>query len=687
MTRRPHDEEEQLRSVALQNAKSILAARQRAEQELIQAKEALELRTTELAYSLSTMRATLESTTDGILVTEDDGRVVDFNDTYVKMWRIPGDVMDARHHRRILEFVSEQVRDPAQFISRIDEIYSQAPPESFDVLELTDGRIFERLSKPRFIGEKRVGRVWSFRDVTERRQARREHAYLAAIVASSTDGIISKGLDGIITSWNAAAVRIFGYEANEAVGKPIKLIIPAELAGEEETLLARLRRGERVEQFETVRVRKDGRRINVSLTISPVLDGSGQIIGASKIVRDTTEREQLLAREREARGRAEEASRLKDEFLATVSHEVRTPLNAILGWAKLLQMGTMDEAKSRHAALVIERNARAQAQVIEDLLDVSRIIAGKLRLDIQTLMPSAAIESALESVRPMAEAKGVELHAALDAQAGPISGDSSRLQQIVWNLLSNAIKFTPGGGRVDVRLERINSHLEIAVSDTGEGLSPEFLPHAFDRFRQADASASRTSGGLGLGLAIVRQLVELHGGVVTAESAGIGCGATFTVRLPLRAVHRQRQESERTRPKPAGGTTSGPLPSLVGVRVLVVDDENDARDLLREALEQCGAEVRDARSVKQALDHVQQWRPNVIVSDIGMPEEDGYALIHQVREWEKEVGTWIPAVALTAYARGEDRVRALRSGYQVHVSKPIEPMEFVLLVAGLLRAK
>ncbi|HYE76022.1 MAG TPA: PAS domain S-box protein, partial [Blastocatellia bacterium] len=340
------------------------------------------------------------------------------------------------------------------------------------------------------------------RDITEQRRAEQSQAYLAAIVESSDDAIVGKTLEGIITSWNRGAEKIFGYTEQEAIGQPIYLIIPPERYPEEEMILSKLRKGERIEHFETIRQRKDGRLINISVTISPIRNRAGQIIGASKIARDVTEikrgqieRQQLFEREQAARARAEEASRLKDDFLATVSHELRTPLNAILGWSKLLQAGRLDQTGVARATETILRNAEAQNRLIEDILDVSRIITGRLRLNVSNIELVPVIEAALESVRPAAEAKGVRLHRILDTTAGIVSGDSERLQQVVWNLLSNAIKFTPRDGQVQVRLERVASHLEIIVSDTGIGIKEEFLPYVFDRFRQADASSTRQHGG------------------------------------------------------------------------------------------------------------------------------------------------------------------------------------------------
>lgn len=522
------------------------------------------------------------------------------------------------------------------------------------------------------------------RDITEQKRAEEIQAYLAAIVESSDDAIVGKTLESIITSWNQGAERIFGYTAEEAIGRSIHLIIPPERHHEEEMILDKLRRGERIEHFETVRRRKDGRLIDISVTISPIKDRSGRIVGASKIARDITEikkgeaeRRQLLEREKAARAKAEEASRLKDEFLATVSHELRTPLNAILGWARLLSAGKLDADGAARAVETIMRNVEAQNRLIEDILDVSRIITGKLRLNVSSVELMPLIEAVLESMRPAAEAKGVKLLSRLDASAGVVSGDSERLQQIVWNLISNAIKFTPKGGQVMVRFERVDSHLEIVVSDTGIGISAEFLPYVFDRFRQADSSITRTHGGLGLGLAVVRHLVELHGGMVRVESAGEGQGATFTVSLPLMPTYRASSAVEnRIQQEPSFIAVT----SLKGVIALIVDDEPDTRELLVATLEQYGAQVKSAGSVTQALSLLETEQPDIIVSDIGMPETDGYELIKTIRQR----GIQIPAIALTAYARAEDRIRALTSGYQFHLAKPVDPDELAIVVANVV---
>jgi signal transduction histidine kinase/DNA-binding response OmpR family regulator len=381
---------------------------------------------------------------------------------------------------------------------------------------------------------------------------------------------------------------------------------------------------------------------------------------------------------------AQEASRAKDEFLATLSHELRTPMNAILGWAQLLREGKLDGPTTARAVQTIDRNARVQTQLISDILDVSRIVSGKLRLDTRPVELVRVVEAALDTVRPAAQARGIELRTALDAGAGLVSGDVDRLQQVVWNLLSNAIKFTPHGGRVMVRVARADAHVQLTVEDSGIGIDPAFLPHVFERFRQQDGSSTRPHGGLGLGLALVRHLVELHGGTVHAASAGRDRGSAFTVKLPVMSVARPPAPGP-----PPGQAESAASPvfaaSLTGVNVLLVDDEADARDLFKTVLERSGARVTAVGSSAEAFSSLTTSPPDVVVSDIEMPEENGYDLIRRLRGLPPERGGRIPAAALTAYARAEDRVRALRAGFQLHVSKPVQPAELVAAVASLVQ--
>jgi PAS domain S-box-containing protein len=705
----------------------------------------------------------------------------------------------------------------------------------------------------------RLQRMWgSQRDITEREEAERAQAFLAAVVGSADDAIIAKDLNGVIQSANAAAERVFGYSATELVGRPVRMLIPQDRQSEEDDILAQLRAGKRVDHFETVRIRKDGQPIEVSLTISPVRDTAGTIIGASKIARDITaikaaERERVRLLEENAaittalnqvgaivasdldrekvvqavtdaatelttaefgaffynvtneagesymlytiagvpkeafsnfpmprntevfeptfkghgvvrsgditrdpryghnpphygmprghlpvrsylavpvKGRsgtvigglffghhepdrftevherlalgisswasvalenarmyaaAQEASRIKDDFLASLSHELRTPLNAILGYARMLRAGIFGPERYDKGIETIERNATSLTQMVEDVLDISRIVSGKIRLNVQPVEFPEIVRNAVDAVTPAADAKAIRVETVLDPHAAPVSGDPERLQQILWNLLSNAVKFTGKGGKVQVRLERVNSHVEVSVSDTGIGIAPEFLPHVFERFRQAEAGIARARSGLGLGLSIAKQLAELHGGSIEAASGGLGSGATFRLKLPLMILHPTRDESERVHPRSASSVASLPVGDLRGVHVLAVDDDADALSLLAELLDAAGAQVSTAQSVDEALRHLDADPPSVLLSDLGMPHVDGFQLIERVRRHRNPIVRRIPAAALTAYARSDDRMKALRAGFQIHLAKPIDPAELVTTIAALVK--
>jgi len=685
-------------------------------------------------------------------------------------------------------------------------------------------------------------------------------ALLKAIVDSSDDAIISKDLQGTITSWNPAAERMFGYAATETIGRSIRIIIPADRQDEETAVLDRIKRGETISHYETIRCRKDGTCLPISLTVSPVrIDGT--VVGASKIARDITDRKQSqaaadreqrrtaflaqmaealsksldyektlvnlatlavptigdwcavdmmqddgeiarlavahvdpekaeLAREvrrrydnpnapysvtqvirtgtpaiipeitddmivAAARGDTErvrlfrllgltsymcvplvaggrslgaltlanaesgrrytaddlkfaediasraalavdnarsheqlhQANRLKDDFLATLSHELRTPLNAILGYARMISGGLIAADKLLRAVQTIERNATTLTQMVEDVLDVSRIVSGKMRLNVQPVDLPLVLHEAVETIRPAAEAKRIRLNAIIDPQVSPISGDPDRLQQIVWNLLSNAVKFTPKEGQIQLRLERVNSSVEIIVSDTGTGIAPEFLPHLFERFSQADIDTTRQRTGLGLGLAIVRNLTELHGGSVYASSSGAGTGATFRVRLPVSIVHQGSTEEKRVHPRHESVSSSRKMPDLTGTHVLAVDDEADALSLLTEILEAAGARVTTARTGAAALEKIGLIEPDVLVADLGMPLMDGFELINRLRQSDDPRLRYLPAAALTAYARSEDRAKTLQAGFEMHLAKPIDPVELVSAVKALARRR
>jgi PAS domain S-box-containing protein len=433
-----------------------------------------------------------------------------------------------------------------------------------------------------------------------------------------------------------------------------------------------------------------------AVRISP-LRHEEQVIGTLTVIEDVTERvareaelqaqiedrSRLLSSEKLARNEAERANRLKDEFLATISHELRNPLNAIMGWAHMMRLGKLTPANVERAVETIYRNAKSQTQLVADLLDVSRIISGKLRLDVRTVDLIQIVDDAIDSIRPAADAKGIRLQTMLDPSAGPITGDADRLQQVVWNLLTNAVKFTPKGGRIQIKLQRVESHVEVVVTDSGIGISKDFLPHVFDRFRQADASTTRIHGGLGLGLSIVHQLVDLHGGTVNVQSEGEGKGATFTISLPFAGVVSNQQDAEPVLIPNEEVITLDGLPSLEGLKILVVDDEADTRELIREVLKECGSEVITSCSVAEALAALEEHKPDILISDLGMPDEDGYSLITKIRALPSERGGHIPAAALTAYARAEDRMRVLRSGFQFHLPKPVDSAELVTVVASL----
>jgi PAS domain S-box-containing protein len=526
---------------------------------------------------------------------------------------------------------------------------------------------------------------------------RNSEARKAAILESALDAIITMDSRGRIQEFNPAAERIFGYASADVLGRELAdLLVPERLRAQHRRGLEHyLATGEGPvlgTRIEMPALRADGTEFPVELSIT-LVHGPGPPMFTGYL-RDVTarkqaelEREGLLQRERDARREAEHASRVKDEFLATLSHELRTPLTAILGWARLLRAGTLEPASAERAIETIERNAALQTRLVADLLDVSRVLSGKFRLEMRATDLRAVVDAALESLRPASDARGILVTAMLDPHVGVILADPDRLQQVVWNLLSNAIKFTPSGGRIEVRTVRRGADVEIAVSDTGQGIDAAFLPFVFDRFRQADGSITRSHPGLGLGLAIVRHLVEMHGGTVAASSEGAERGAVFTVRIPtivgrgftLSACESTTQDSPESRP------TAPPTSLLADTRILVVDDDADARRLVSAVLADAGAHVTAVTSTAEALAALERAPVDLLLSDIEMPREDGYALIIQVRAMESSDANRnrIPAAALTGHARGADRDRALAAGYDRHIAKPFEPEELVAAVADL----
>ena len=679
--------------------------RRRAEAERERAKEQAE-------RSLARWRAVVESMTEGLVLADADGNLLTMNPAAL-----------ALHEFTTLDEMLQRLDDYPGLFELHDADGRLLPLEDWPISRVLRGERFSGFEVE--VHRRDTGRRWigsyggtavrsaegqlqqaviTVRDVTDQRRAqaalRSSEELVRTIAENSTQGLAMMDARGYCTYANRALLDMTGYTAEELGAKPLHYLVhhhypdgrPYPL--EECPIDRALPENFDVRAHQDLFFRKDGSTFPVLVAASPIFK-EGRPASTVIEVRDVTEtqraeaeRERLLESERAARVEAERASRVKDEFLATLSHELRTPLNAILGWSQVLASGSRDDGDLVKGLQTIERNARAQTQIIEDLLDMSRITSGKVRLDVQRVDLGELVRLAVETAKPSSEARGVRLQAVLDPHAGPVSGDPNRLQQVFWNLLSNAVKFTPRGGRVQVLLERINSQVEVSVSDTGEGIRPEFLPHVFDRFRQADATTTRRHGGLGLGLSIVKQLVELHGGSVRAKSLGTGHGATFVVALPLTAAHPEPERAEERR-HPRASSSSGALDDncvqIAGVKVLVVDDEPDARALVKRLLEDCGAEVTTAGSAAEALDRMQAERPHVLISDIGMPFEDGYSLIRRVRALGPDHGGDVPAVALTAYARSEDRTRSILAGFQMHIAKPIEPSELIAIVATLAR--
>ncbi len=505
-----------------------------------------------------------------------------------------------------------------------------------------------------------------------------------SFIDSNIIGVVIVQHDRIVEA-NEAFLRMIGYSREEAISGNVtwRSLTPPESLERSEAARAELRMRGTCAPFEKQYLRKDGSRVWVMMAAAAILDGEDQwmcfVLDISDRKHATVEREAAFEREHQARTHAEEATRLKDEFLANLSHELRTPMNAIIGWTHLLRSGRLEESQRQRALESIDRGARSQAKLIEDLLDVSRIVSGKLSLNLQPVDLTAVIDAALEIQRPAAQAKRLTLEKSGAPADIVVMGDAGRLQQVFLNILTNAVKFTPAGGRIEVALTRKGGDAEVSVTDTGEGIAPAFLPYVFDRFRQADGTSTRTHAGLGLGLAIVRHVVDLHGGNVRVASPGEGQGSTFTVTIPLATT------VDGTPRKPVAERMPGAYgpPGGLGIRVLVVEDDPETRDILGAILERGGFSYRVATRASEALSVLDDWRPDVIVSDIGMPGVDGYELVRQLRARPAHLGGTIPALALTAYARTADRDQALRSGYQAHVAKPVDPVDLVRAITEL----
>jgi PAS domain S-box-containing protein len=662
------DEEELLRSVALQNAKAILLARQQSEQDLLQAHGALGQKTAELAQSLAMMRATLEATTDGILVTDAAGRITGFNEKYVSMWRLPRAVIDAGSHHAVLDAVAGQFSDAHTFRERVLEIYATSPAESYDLLELADGRVFERFSRPQVVDGRNVGRVWSFRDITGQRRAEEAQGRLAAIVESSQDVIISKSLDGTIRSWNREAERVFGYRADEAIGQPITLIIPADRQDEERDIMARLRRGERVEHFETVRRAKDGRLVELSIAISPIRDAAGRVIGASKAARDISERKKIEEALRTA-------DRRKDEFLAVLAHELRNPLAPLANGLQVIRLAPGDARAVAQARTMMERQLAHLVRLVDDLLDVSRISRSKMELRRSRLLLSDVLNSAIETARPLIEAAKHTLTVSIPPEPIHLDGDLTRLSQVFSNLLTNSAKYTDARGQIFLEVIPRSGEVVVSVRDTGIGIAADQLEAVFGMFSQIDPRIERSGGGLGIGLALVKGLVKMHGGSVTAQSPGRGRGSTFSVTLPVIETTAAAQRSE-----PAESSSV----SHQKRRILVVDDNLDASTSMAMMLELMGNEVFTAHDGLQAIERAERDRPDVVLMDVGMPRMDGYEATRLIRA--RPWGRTIVIIALTGWGQDEDKARSHEAGCDGHLTKPVNLPDLESLLESLQSA-
>lgn len=647
------------------------------------------------------LTALLDASVDGIHAFDRNYNYIAFNSA---MERISGvkraDVL-GRNAFEVFPFLKQIGADhDYQRVLAGESVIAKARP--YAIPESSRNGFFEGFYFPLKSGDEIIGGIGVIRDVTQQKlaedAAREEHQRLTFHVENSPLAVIEWDSDFRVSRWSEAAERLFGWKPEEVIGKHVsdwKFVYPEDVDSVSQVTNRQREGVERRGVLFNRNYTKEGEILHCEWYNSVLNDEHGRLVSVLSLVLNITprkiaeaERGALLVREREARKQAEDADRLKDEFLATLSHELRTPLTAVLGWASLMRSGDVPETEFPSAVEIIERNARAQARLIDDLLDVSRIITGHLLLELRPVDLIAAVEAVGEAVAPAALAKNVRLQIELETETQSISADPSRLRQVIWNLLLNAIKFTPRGGSVTVKIEADESHARLIVSDTGEGITLEFLPHVFDRFRQAEGSIARKHGGLGLGLAVARHLVELHGGSIRANSAGPGKGATFTVELPLKAATPEQGSLEvvRSRWKDIQGGKARELrDQLKGLRVLVVEDDADSRTLIKMMLERHGAEVESVGTAEQALKAIDAVPPDVLISDIGMPDQDGFELIRRLRNMSASLGGQMPAIALTGYATTKDRDRAIAEGFQKHLAKPVEPAELVDAIVKLTR--
>jgi PAS domain S-box-containing protein len=659
----------------------------------------------ELSAQQEWFRVTLGSIGDAVIASDPDGQVTYMNDSAEALTGWTADEAVGRALADVFHIVNEKTRlpvdNPAALVMRSGHIVGLANHSVLIDRNGTERPIADSAAPIHDLHGRIIGVVLVFRDVTEERRAEEaiaeQREWFETTLESIGDAVIATDVQGRVEFMNPIAEHLTGWRLSEASGRKCDDVF--RIANEdtrrtvENPVTRVLAEGTIVGLANhTVLISADGTERPIDDSGAPIRSRAGRIVGVVLVFRDVTdrrrseverrdaaaERERLLEAERAARGAAERASRVKDEFVAMVSHELRTPLNAMLGWTQLMTMKDADQAVVKHGVEVIARNTRVQSQLISDLLDVSRIVSGKLSLNIRQVDLPTVVADAIETVQKDADEKGVVIGRQFENTVGSVAGDPARLQQIVWNLLSNAIKFTPKGGTVTVRLDRAGPDAQITVVDTGVGIKPDFLPHIFDRFQQADQSITRRFGGLGLGLSIVKHLVELHGGSIHAESSGESHGSVFSIVLPSSS----RVETPDSQPLVPKWHEVQPPASLNGIRVFIVEDEPDTREFLERFLTAHGADVVAVSTAREALATLPRWEADLLVSDIGLPDMDGYDLMQQVRRLEAKNCATIPAIALTAYARTEDRTRAFRAGYQAHLAKPVEPAELLATIAS-----
>jgi PAS domain S-box-containing protein len=667
-------EEEALRSSALESVKTIARARQRAERELVAAKEALEQKAQELARSLALVRATLESSFDGILVTDVDGRVTEFNERYLAMWGLPRERVEFGEHARLIDLCAPKLMDPEAYKIRAAEVRASLPLQS-DILELKDGRTYERLSAIQYLDGQNVGRVWTFRDVTAQKRAeselRQQREWFQVTLASIGDSVITTDTQGRVTFLNPIAERMTGWTTAEALGLPLdsvfRIVNEYSLKGGENPIGRVLRNGATIGLANhTSLIARNGTEISIEDSAAPIRDLNGNVCGAVMVFHDVTTR-------RRAELALREADRRKDEFLATLAHELRNPLAPIRQAALISKAPGATEAQKRWSHDIIERQVRNMALLLDDLLDISRVTRGTLTLRMEETDLASMIDAAVEIARPLIDGKRHQLSIEIRNEHQRFHADPLRIAQVLANLLTNAAKYTDPQGQISLDADCESEQVVIRVADNGIGVSPESMPKIFEMFAQVSSSRDKSEGGLGIGLALARGLIDLHGGSIEGRSAGLGRGSEFTVRFPKRA--RNIKSDPAAAPKP--------IAERPRLRILLADDNRDAAESLAALLEIDGHEVVVVHDGPAAIEAFLEIRPQLALLDIGMPGLNGYEVAKKIRQSHRDSAAKL--VAITGWGQDDDKTRAIEAGFDYHLTKPVE-LERLTEIMQLLSA-